>query len=134
MTVVPGGKVKWYDADKGFGFISGDEGDDVYLRAAALPEGTTRLRNGTRVEYSLAQGRRGAQAMNVQILDVPSVADAQLAKHRKAPEDMTVIVEDLIKVLDGVSTQLRRGRYPDKRTSTQVATLLRAVASDFDGA
>ena len=45
-------------------------------------------------------------------------------------EDMTIIVEDLIKLLDGVSNQLRRGHYPDPK----VAAVLRAVAADLDGA
>ncbi|MGH3489608.1 MAG: cold-shock protein, partial [Actinopolymorphaceae bacterium] len=34
---MPAGKVKWYDADKGFGFLTKDEGGDVYVRASALP-------------------------------------------------------------------------------------------------
>jgi len=46
---VPTGKVKWYDADKGFGFLSKDEGGDVYVRAEALPAGTTSLKSGARV-------------------------------------------------------------------------------------
>jgi CspA family cold shock protein len=45
---------------------------------------------------------------------------------------MTVIVEDLIKVLDGVSNTLRRGRYPDRPVARKVASLLRAVASDLE--
>lgn len=132
MTV-PTGKVKWYDADKGFGFLSGDEGGDVFLHANALPEGVATLKAGTRVEYGVAQGRRGAQAMSVTILDVPSVAAAQHAKHRKPTDEMTVIVEDLIKLLDGVSGQLRRGRYPDRKVAGKVASVLRAVADDLDG-
>ena len=38
---MPTGKVKWYDAEKGFGFLSQESGPDVYVRAEALPEGTT---------------------------------------------------------------------------------------------
>ncbi|MFV0460302.1 MAG: cold-shock protein, partial [Actinomycetales bacterium] len=55
-----------------------------------------------------------------------------VANTRKKPEDMTVIVEDLIRLLDGVSTQLRRGRYPDKQGAGKVATVLRAVADDLE--
>jgi CspA family cold shock protein len=45
---------------------------------------------------------------------------------------MTVIVEDLIKLLDDVSNGLRRGRYPDRAHARKVATVLRAVADDLE--
>ncbi|HET7475427.1 MAG TPA: cold-shock protein, partial [Dermatophilaceae bacterium] len=48
--------------------------------------------------------------------------------------DMVVIVEDVIKLLDGVSSSLRRGKYPDPATSGKLAAVLRGVAADFDGA
>lgn len=134
VSAVPTGKVKWYDADKGFGFVTDDAGGDVFLHANALPAGTPAPRPGTRLEFSVAQGRRGAQAMQVTVLDAPpSVAQAQHAKHRPAPEKMTVIIEDLIKLLDGVSTQLHKGRYPEKGAAHKVAAVLRAVADDLDG-
>lgn len=133
MTV-PTGKVKFYDADKGFGFLSGDDGEEVFVHANSLPAGLPALKPGSRVEYSVAQGRRGTQAMSVRVLErPPSVAEAQHAKHRKSLEEMTVIIEDLIKLLDGVSTHLHRGRYPDKRDGAKVAAVLRAVASNLDG-
>ena len=48
---MPTGKVKWFDADKGFGFLSQPDGDDVYVRADALPAGVDTLKAGTRVEF-----------------------------------------------------------------------------------
>lgn len=132
---MPTGKVKWYDAEKGFGFLSDDAGGDVFLHANALPAGVATLKAGTKVEFGVAQGRRGAQAMQVTVLDrAPSIAAAQHAKHRKPTDEMVVIVEDLITLLDGVSTQLRRGHYPDPKVAGKVAAVLRAVASDLDGA
>ena len=68
---VPSGKVKWFDADKGFGFLSQDGGPDVYLHADALPDGMTTIKNGTRVEFGIAQGRRGDQALQVRVIDAP---------------------------------------------------------------
>ena len=41
MSRVPTGRVKWYDAEKGFGFLSREDGDDVYVRSSSLPDGTT---------------------------------------------------------------------------------------------
>jgi CspA family cold shock protein len=121
--------VKFYDSEKGFGFLSSDEGADVFLHASALPEGVTTLKGGTRVEYGIVEGKRGTQALSVKVLDpLPSVA----ARDRKAPEDLTVIIEDTIKLLDGVSNSLRRGRHPDKASAHKVASLLRAVADDIE--
>ena len=126
---MPTGKVKWFDADKGFGFLANDEGGEVFVHASALPAGTETLKQGARVEFGVAQGKRGLQALSVRVLDpLPSVVKAV----RKPAEDMTVIVEDLIKLLDDVSNGLRRGRYPDRAHSRKVATVLRAVADDLE--
>ena len=130
---MPTGKVKWYDAEKGFGFLSDDAGGDVFLHANALPEGVSTLKGGTRVEFGIVEGRRGAQALQVRILEpAPSVAAAQRQAHRKPTEDMVVIVEDLIKLLDNTSESLRRGKYPDKGHASKVAQVLRAVAAALE--
>ena len=106
---MPTGKVKFFDEDKGFGFLARDDGGEVFVHQSALPAGVTSLKPGSRVEFGVAEGKRGEQALSVRILDpIPSVAKAQ----RKPAEDMAVIVEDLIKFLDGVGNGLRRGRYP----------------------
>ena len=126
---MPTGKVKWYDADKGFGFLTRDDGDDVYVRSSALPAGTAALKAGTRVEFGVVQGRKGDQALQVRVLDpTPSVAKAK----RKRPEDMVRIVEDLIQLLDGVEQSYRRGRHPESKTAKRTAVLLRALADELE--
>ncbi len=126
---MPVGKVRFYDAEKGFGFLTKDEGGDVYVRASALPAGVTTLKAGQKVEFGVAEGRRGEQALSVHVLDTPpSLSKA----HRKPPEQMAVIVEDLIKMLDGLGNSYRRGRHPDSRTAAKVASVLRAVADELE--
>ncbi len=126
---MPTGKVKWYDTEKGFGFLSKDDGGDVFVHSSALPAGLTALKPGQRVEFGVAEGKRGEQALSIHVLEpIPSVVAAQ----RKKPDDMVAIIEDLIKLLDGVSNTYRRGRHPESKSAHKVASVLRAVADDLD--
>ena len=130
---MPTGKVKWYDAEKGFGFLSQEDGPDVYVHADALPEGVTTLKNGARVEFGIAQGRRGDQALQVRVLDAPaSVQRNQSHAKRKAPDEMVTIVEDTIRLLDDVGEGYRRGHHPEAKTAKPTAKLLRALADELE--
>ena len=127
---MPTGKVKWFDNEKGFGFLSQDGGPDVFVHKDALPSGVDTLKPGSRVEFGIAQGRRGDQALSVRILDpLPSVAKAM----RKDPDEIAILLEDMIKLLDGLSNSYRRGRRPAPAEAKKIAALMRAVADDVEG-
>jgi CspA family cold shock protein len=79
------------------------------------------------VEFGVAEGKRGAQALSVRVLDTPNTRFG-----RKGAEDMAIIVEDLLKLLDRTSGDLRRGRYPEDAHAKKIAALLRKVAEEFD--
>ncbi len=126
---MPTGKVKWYDAEKGFGFLSQDEGGDVYVRAAALPEGTASLKAGTRVEFGIVQGRKGDQALQVRLLEpAQSVSKAM----RKKPAEMVNIIEDLYRLLEDIEKGYRNNRHPDPKTVKPTAMVLRALADELE--
>lgn len=57
---MPSGRVRWFDANKGYGFIINEEGDDVFMSASALPKGVTTLRKGPRssIQWLTAAGGR----------------------------------------------------------------------------
>jgi len=60
------GKVKWFDASKGFGFIEQESGEDVFVHFSAIQgDGYKSLEEGQAVEFEVTQGPKGAQAANV---------------------------------------------------------------------
>ncbi|AXR74096.1 MULTISPECIES: cold-shock protein [Auritidibacter] len=126
---MPTGKVKFYDAEKGFGFIRTDDGQDIHLPSSALPAEVNKVRAGTRVEFGLAESRRGPQALSVQFLEkTPSV----VKNTRPHAHDMASVVDDLIRLLDHASTELRKGKYPSSHQAQRIAQVMRRVADDFD--
>ena len=127
---MPTGRVKWYDAAKGFGFVTSDEGGDVFLPKGALPAGVAELKTGQRIEFGVVDSRKGAQAMGVKLIDAPPT----LAELRRRPAgQLHSMIEDMIKVLEAkIQPDLRHGRYPDKRTAQKIAQLVHAVAKEFE--
>lgn len=60
------GKVKWFNSEKGFGFIEREDGDDVFVHFSAIQgEGFKTLEEGQDVEFEIVEGNRGPQASNV---------------------------------------------------------------------
>lgn len=127
---MPTGRVKWYDAQKGYGFVTSDEGGDVFLPKNALPGGVTELKSGQRIEFGVVDSRKGAQAMGVTLLEAPpSVTELR----RRPAEELHGLIEDMIKVLEAkIMPDLRRGRFPDKKTAQTVAQVVHAVARELE--
>src|SRR5215510_10460731 len=129
-SAVPTGRVKWYDAEKGFGFLTRDDGGDVFVHKAALPSGVEDLKAGQRVEFGVVESRKGNQALAVKLLEAPpSVTELR----RRPAEELHGLIEDMIKVLEAkIMPDLRRGRFPDKKSTQTVAQLVHAVARELE--
>ncbi|MGI6685589.1 MAG: cold-shock protein [Bacillota bacterium] len=63
------GTVKWFNAEKGFGFIESNEGGDVFVHFSAIQkDGFKTLEEGQKVEFDIVNGNRGPQASNVTLV------------------------------------------------------------------
>ena len=135
---MPTGKVKWFNSEKGFGFLSRDDGGDVFVHSSVLPDGVDSLRPGQRVEFGVAAGRRGPQALTLKLIDPPpslsrTRRETAPAEHRHSPDELHGMVEDMITLLEGtVQPELRKGRYPDRKTARRVSEVVKAVARELD--
>lgn len=66
---MPKGTVKWYNKDKGFGFIAPDDGTrDIYVQSANIETANHSLDDGQRVEFESSLGRKGPEAIHVKVL------------------------------------------------------------------
>jgi len=70
------GRVKWFNERKGYGFISQDEGEDVFVHYSAIDgAGFRTLQEGQVVEFDIVEGRRGPQATNVVLIKDDEYSD-----------------------------------------------------------
>lgn len=131
---MPTGRVKWYDTEKGFGFLTRDEGEDVFVHKAALPAGVGELKPGQKVEFGIAAGRKGDQALQVKVLEAPpSLVEAERQRARRPADELNVLIEDMIKVLEAkILPDLKRGRFPDKKISHNIAQVLHSIARELE--
>ncbi|VEG57758.1 cold shock protein [Mycolicibacterium aurum] len=135
---MPTGRVKWYDTEKGFGFLAQEEGEDVYVRSSALPAGVEGLKAGQKVEFGVAAGRRGPQALSVKLIDPPpslskTRREATQVEHKHTPDELHGMVEDMITLLESaVQPELRKGKYPDRKVARRVSEVVKAVARELD--
>ncbi|HVU72226.1 MAG TPA: cold shock domain-containing protein [Mycobacteriales bacterium] len=126
---MPTGRVKFYDVEKGFGFVASDEGGDVYVPKSALPAGVDGLASGEKIEFGVVDGKRGLQALSVRRLDPPPTVGAT----RRSPDELHGLVEDMVKVLETtVQRDLRNGKYPDRAKAKKIAELVHAVARELE--
>jgi CspA family cold shock protein len=78
VVLMPTGKVKWFDPKKGYGFIIGEEGQDVFVHYTSIVgDGFRALKDGEVVDYELIRGEKGFQARNVKRPDSGGLSGSQ---------------------------------------------------------
>jgi CspA family cold shock protein len=124
VVTVSTGTVKWLDPDRGFGRLVNDAGGEVHFHVSALPDGVTTLVPGTRVAFDVRPGKPGSSFQRACAVQVLAPAGETL----RTPGQVAAAVDQAIRLLDDISTQLRHGRYPDRGTALTTAAVLRATA------
>jgi CspA family cold shock protein len=82
------GTVKWFNDEKGYGFIAGDEGKDLFIHYTGIADGGFRtLPEGARVEFETRQGRKGLEAFNVVVIGRPQPSRPPRAEVRAGPSE-----------------------------------------------
>ena len=129
---MPIGRVKWFDPDKGFGFVTNPGHDDDFVGTQVLPDGVEELHQGQKIEYEFAAGRKGPQVLR--ITDIQETGrPRRRPSHKYKPDQLQSMIQDLMTLLEGhVQPSLQAGRYPGRKESRQVAEVLRAVARELD--
>ncbi|HET6493816.1 MAG TPA: cold-shock protein [Thermoleophilia bacterium] len=100
---MPQGKVKWFSAEKAFGFIEQDPDNDIFVHVTGLAPGVTTLEKDQLVEYETEQGRKGPQATNVRpVAAAPAAEEAAPAvEAAEAAEDEEVEVDiEIVEIVE----------------------------------
>jgi CspA family cold shock protein len=111
---VPQGKVKWFSAEKAFGFIEQDPDNDIFVHVTGLAHGVTTLEKDQLVEYETEQGRKGPQATNVRpVAAAPAAEEAAPEAEEAEAEDVEVDVEIIEVEEDVVVVEIEEETAPD---------------------
>jgi CspA family cold shock protein len=83
------------------------------------------------VPFGVVESRKGNQALALKLLETPP---SLMELRRRPAEELNSLIEDMIKVLEAkIQPDLRRGRFPDKKTSKKIAEVVHAVARELEG-
>ena len=127
---MPSGRVKWYDAERGFGFVTSTEGEDCFLSSKVLPEGVEELHKGQRIDYDFFTGNKGPQVLRVHHVEP---AKNESRKRTYTADQLGSMIADVVTLLENnIQPGLMHNRYPDRKTGRQVAEILRAIAKELD--
>ncbi|MBM0256063.1 cold-shock protein [Micromonospora sp. 4G55] len=123
--------VKWYDKTKGYGFLTVDDGSELFVHSSALPTDVRILNAGDVVECEAQVGNKGPQASVARVV-MPAPLEAEGIMRPKA--DLVSAVDEVTNSLQAISAVLRSGGQPGRAECYNVARALRVLANRLNPA
>jgi len=124
------GNVKWFNSRKGFGFLTAEDGTEVFVHTSAVPADVASLRPGDSVEFTTEQGVQGEQVADLRLVERAPAAHGMPSNGSAAPRtDLAVVIETAIKQLDELRRSIQERGAPSRVASFNAARSLRSLAN-----
>lgn len=126
------GTVKWFNAEKGYGFIAVDDGPDVFVHYSAIEAGSPALEEGQRVEFEISQGQKGLQAQSLALVDSTATASSHEQQSRSAARDAHCALACIGEARGKLSVQPRPEYGSTAAHARRLARVLNALADHYE--
>ncbi|WP_436501731.1 cold-shock protein [Actinokineospora sp. HUAS TT18] len=116
--------MKWFNNRKGFGFLTSEDGSDVFVHTSAVPSDVAVLRTGDSVEFTTVQGLQGAQVAELRV-----VGRAPVEKPSGERTELDALIRSVIVQLEEIFASIHQRGAPGRTVSFNAARSLRNLAN-----
>jgi CspA family cold shock protein len=129
---VPQGKVKWFSAEKAFGFIEQDNDNDIFVHVTGLADGVVAIDKDMLVEYEVEQGRKGPQAANVRPVSAAAAPAAAVVVEEEVIVDDEGGVEVIEFAADDEGNSVLVDAVADAEGNVEVVEIIEDAAGNVE--